>query len=53
MVRRDRCLQDCWARNAKERPTIHVVLKRLQSLYKGHRSKSAMKAMSAPPGLKP
>ena len=28
---------------------IHVVLKRLQHLYKDHRSRHVAKAMSAPP----
>ena len=28
-------MQECWIREAKERPTIHAVLKRLQVLYKG------------------
>ncbi len=43
------CVQECWAKEAKERPGIHVVLKRLQHLYKDHRSRYAAKAMSAPP----
>ena len=42
-------VQECWAKEAKERPGIHVVLKRLQHLYKDHRSRHVAKAMSAPP----
>lgn len=42
-------MQDCWATDAKERPNIHSVLKRLQQQYKEHRSKSVTKANSAPP----
>ena len=42
------CMQECWTREAKERPTIHAVLKRLQVLYKDHRSQGVRKAMSAP-----
>ena len=41
-------MQECWIREAKERPTIHAVLKRLQVLYKDHRSQGVRKAMSAP-----
>ena len=43
------CVQECWAKEAKDRPGIHVVLKRLQHLYKDHRSRHVAKAMSAPP----
>lgn len=42
-------VQECWAKEAKDRPGIHVVLKRLQHLYKDHRSRHVTKAMSAPP----
>lgn len=42
-------MQQCWADDAKERPVISEVLKRVQKLYKEHRSKTVSKAYSSPP----
>ena len=41
-------VQDCWVRDAKGRPPIHVVLKRLQGLYRDVRTQGVRKALSAP-----
>lgn len=41
-------MQQCWADDAKERPVISEVLKRVQKLYKEHRSKMVSKAYSSP-----
>ena len=42
-------MKECWAHEPKDRPVISAVLKRLQKLYKEHRSKSMVsKAYSSP-----
>ena len=52
-------MQECWTREAKDRPSIHAVLKRLQVLYKDHRSQggeeghvSASSPVTKPQGLR-
>lgn len=41
-------MQECWAESAAARPTIPQVVKRLQTLYREHRTGSISKALSSP-----
>lgn len=41
-------MQQCWAEDAAERPTMAAVMKQLQVLYKEHRASGMNKANSSP-----